>query len=187
MLLLQLTGSSDCSLHCRLIVSFFSSWERSGVPRAHNPRWSTDLARNPRLHHARSLHYGSGDTGKFLFSIFILNACLQRQCCKRLRPEHTVRGRKWVETAQLVLIVWLVTTCRNKYFHKKRISQELQVLRQQGQKQSSSASVQPVRNRTCPGEEEIRSGCPSGQRCQLTIADKSSLAVTFSNHFHLEM
>lgn len=126
-LLLQLTDSSDCSLHCRLIVLSFSSLERPEVPCAHHPCWSTGLARNPGLHHAASLHYGSGDTGKFLFSIFILNACPQQQCCETLRPEHTVRGRKWVETAQLVLIGTTVTTCRNKYFHKKRISKEFQI------------------------------------------------------------
>lgn len=76
---------------------------------------------------------------------------------------------------------------RNKYFHKcVADSSKLHTSQTAGTKQSSPAIVQIVKNSTWPEEEQIRNGCPSGQRYQLTIADKSLLAITLSYQIHLE-
>lgn len=86
------------------------------------------------------------------------------------------------------LISTTVKMNKNKYFHNKCVanSSKLDTSQTAGTKQSSPAILQIVTNSAWP-EEQIRNGCPSGQSNQLTIADKSLLAITLSYQIHLEM
>lgn len=77
------------------------------------------------------------------------------------------------------LISTTVKMNKNKNFHNKCVakSSKFDTSQTAGTKQTSPAIVQIVTNSAWP-EEQIRNGCPSGQSNQLTIADKSLLAIT---------
>lgn len=90
--------------------------------------------------------------------------------------------------ARTQLISTTVKINRKKYFQNKCVAESSKHHTSQtaGTKLSSLAIVQTVKNSAWPGETQIRNGCPSGQSCHLTIADKSLLAITLSYLIHLE-